>query len=219
MRYKCIVLDHDDTVVASEASVNYPCFLKVLERFRPGQFMELNEFTYNCFIHDGFPDFMRSKYQFTDWELKEEFLMWQDYAKTRIPPAYAGIREIVLEQKKRGGLVCVSSHSGLSNILRDYKTHFGVEPDAVYSWDMPAETRKPAPYSLLKIMEKYSLEPKDLLMIDDLKPGYDMAKKAGVDFAFAGWGRQNVPQITEFMLRYCDYAFQSTQELYDFLFK
>ena len=26
LRFPCLVLDHDDTVVASEASVNYPCF-------------------------------------------------------------------------------------------------------------------------------------------------------------------------------------------------
>ena len=27
----------------------------------------------------------------------------------------------------------------------------------------------------------------ELLMLDDLKPGYDMAKSCGVDFAAAGW--------------------------------
>ena len=31
MKYRCLILDHDDTVVASEESVNYPCFLEVLE--------------------------------------------------------------------------------------------------------------------------------------------------------------------------------------------
>ena len=219
MRYKCIVLDHDDTVVASEASVNYPCFLEVLKRFRPGQHMELNEFTYNCFIHDGFPDFMRNKYQFTDEELKEEFRMWQDYARERIPPVYPGIREIILEQKKQGGLVCVSSHSGRFNIVRDYKAHFDMEPDEIYSYDMPPETRKPHPYSLLQIIEKYSLSPKDILMVDDLKPGYDMAKAAGVAFAFAAWGRKNVPAITQFMEQYSEHSFYSTQELYDYLFE
>ena len=30
LKYPCLVLDHDDTVVASEATVNYPCFVEVL---------------------------------------------------------------------------------------------------------------------------------------------------------------------------------------------
>jgi phosphoglycolate phosphatase/pyrophosphatase PpaX len=55
--------------------------------------------------------------------------------------------------------------------------------------------------------------------VDDLKPGYDMAKAAGVDFAFAGWGRQNVAEISEFMNQYCDFSFDSTDKLYHFLFE
>lgn len=217
LRYKCLVLDHDDTVVASEASINYPCFLEVLDRFRPGEYMELDEFTWWCFQY-GFSDFMRIKYHFNDQEIHDEFQMWLDYASTRIPPAYPGLKEILLEQKRRGGYLCVSSHSGRYNILRDYREHFGIEPDLIFSWDMPEGTRKPEPYSLLKIMDTYGLEAKDLLMVDDLKPGYDMAKKVGVDFAFAGWGRKNVPQITQFMEKYCDYSFASTDALYQFLF-
>ena len=36
LKYPCLVLDHDDTVVASEIAVNYPCFLEALKKFRPG---------------------------------------------------------------------------------------------------------------------------------------------------------------------------------------
>ena len=219
MRYKCLVLDHDDTVVASEESVNYPCFVELMKIFRPGTVMDRDEFTYHCFFSDGFSDFLRTKFQFSDEELASEFQMWLDYAKNRIPPAYPGLKEIISEQKARGGLVCVVSHSGQYNILRDYREHFGIIPDEIYSWDMPEYTRKPNPYALLTIMEKYQLQSKDLLVIDDLKPGYDMAKKAGVDFAFAGWGRKNVAKILEFMNQYCDFSFDSTEKLYQFLFE
>ena len=217
MRYKCLVLDHDDTVVASEATVNYPCFLLVLDRFRPGEYMAPVEFTCWCFS-PGFAGLLKEKYHFTDQEMKEEFQMWLDYAKDRIPPAYDGLCELILEQKRRGGYVCVVSHSGRYNILRDYKAHFGVEPDMVFSWEDPPQQRKPHPYPLQKIMEAYDLEPKDLLMVDDLKHGYDMAKAAGVDFAYAAWGRENVPEITEFMNQYCNFSFNSVQELYQFQF-
>ena len=47
------------------------------------------------------------------------------------------------------------------------------------------------------------LEKTDLLMLDDLKPGYDMARAAGVDFAAAGWA-YDVPEIEAFMRKNCD---------------
>ena len=31
LRYKCLVLDHDDTVVNSTATVHYPCFVEYME--------------------------------------------------------------------------------------------------------------------------------------------------------------------------------------------
>ena len=58
--------------------------------------------------------------------------------------------------------------------------------------------------------------PEELLMIDDLKPGFDMAHSCGVDFAAAGWA-YDVPQIEDFMRRNSDFYFKTVQELADFL--
>jgi len=217
MRYKCLVLDHDDTVVSSEVTVNYPCFLLGLEKFRPGEYMDYAEFVDWCFRYD-FADFLRVRYQFTEEELAEEYQMWQEYAKTRIPPAYEGIREIILEQKRRGGLVCVASLSGHSIITRDYETHFGIKPDLVFSADDPREHRKPNPYPLEQIMKIYDLSPSDLLMVDDLKTGSDMAQRAGVEIAFAAWGRQNAKKLYDYMKSECSYTFDDPKDLYLFLF-
>ena len=49
LKYPCLVLDHDDTVVASEIAVNSPCFLEGLEKFRPGEWMDHPEFVSWCF--------------------------------------------------------------------------------------------------------------------------------------------------------------------------
>ena len=35
MKYKCLVLDHDDTVVDSTARIHYPCFVEYLEKYKP----------------------------------------------------------------------------------------------------------------------------------------------------------------------------------------
>lgn len=218
MRYKCLVLDHDDTVVSSEITVNYPCFLLGLEKFRPGEYMDYEGFVDWCFRYD-FADFLRVRYQFTEEELAEEYLMWQDYAKTRIPPAYEGIREIIQEQKRRGGLVCVASLSGYNIITRDYQTHFEIQPDMIFSADDPRPQRKPNPYPLEQIMEQFKLSPSEILMVDDLKTGRDMAQKAGVEIGFAAWGRQNAPALYKEMSATCDHTFDTPKDLYDFLFE
>ena len=196
LKYPCLVLDHDDTVVKSEITVNYPCFLESLEKFRPGETMGYQEFVSWCFRHE-FTEFLRIKYGFTDEELFEEYTMWQTYSKTRIPPAYEGIREVILEQKRRGGLVCVASLSSKENILRDYREHIGIEPDMIFSCNDPKDQRKPNPYPLQAIMKTYGLNPSEVLMVDDLKTGYEMASAAGVPIAFAAWSRLSNPDVME----------------------
>ena len=41
LNYRCLVLDHDDTVVRSEETVNYPSFLEALKVLRPGRTITL----------------------------------------------------------------------------------------------------------------------------------------------------------------------------------
>lgn len=217
LKYPCLVLDHDDTVVASEITVNYPCFLVALEKFRPGETMGYEEFVSWCFRYD-FAEFLRVKYGFTEEELAEEYQMWLEYARTRIPPAYEGMEAIIREQKRRGGLVCVASLSGFNIITRDYQAHFDMMPDLVFSADDPRECRKPNTYPLEQIMEKYGLSPDQMLMVDDLPMGRDMARKAGTPIAFAGWSRQNCPELYAEMKGTCDMTFDTTSELYNYLF-
>ena len=79
------------------------------------------------------------------------------------------------------------------------------------------EKRKPDPFTLLDIMERYSLSREEILVVDDLKPGYDMARAAGVDFAAAGWA-YNIPEIESFMRDGCDYYLKTVDELAELLF-
>ena len=68
-------------------------------------------------------------------------------------------------------------------------------------------------------MEKYNLSPAEILVVDDMKPAWEMSQKVGVPIAFAGWGRQNYPEIVAEMTVLCDYAFDCTNKLYQFLFE
>ena len=133
-----------------------------------------------------------------------------------MPRAYAGIGEILREFRARGGLLTVVSHSFSEYILRDYRENGLPKPDMIFGWDDPPEKRKPSPWPLRKIMETHRLAQEELLVVDDLKPGYDMARAAGVPFAAAGWAN-DIPEIETFMRANCERYFKTVAELKDFL--
>ena len=218
LKYPCLVLDHDDTVVQSEATINYPFFCYILDQFRPGETITLDEYTNGCFC-PGFADMCRQRYHFTERELKDEYTGWMEYVMTHTPDPFPGIRELIHRYKKAGGIICVVSHSSSVNITRDYQTHFGILPDAIYGWDLPESQRKPSTYPLEQIMAQYGLSPKQLLVVDDLKPAWVMCRNAGVPIAFAAWSKQNCPGILAEMSSLCDFTFHSPHDLETFLFE
>ena len=211
MKYKCLVFDHDDTVVNSTATIHHPCFQAFLRDFYPGESMSLEDYFLVNFA-PGFVPMCRERFGMTDADLEKETRYWQSWVQNHIPTAYPGIREIMERQKAAGGLVCVVSHSFDYNIRRDYAANGLPEPDAVYGWERPEHERKPHPFPLEDIMRRFDLAPSDLLMIDDLKPGYDMALAAGTDFAAVGWA-YDIPEIEDFMRRSSPRYFKTVREL------
>lgn len=217
LKYPCLVLDHDDTVVQSMKTLSYPFFLYILEQFRPGATISLADYVRGC--HDlGFVGVCREWFDFTEEELSNEHGQWSAYIRTHTPDPYPGIRRILNRQKEAGGRICVVSHSGAENITRDYRAHFDVLPDAIYGWDLPEAQRKPNPYPLEHIMETYGYSPEKLLMVDDMKLGWKMAAPLGVKVAYAGWSGLGIPEITREMEEICDFSFDSVSDLETFLF-
>ncbi|MBK5252066.1 MAG: HAD hydrolase-like protein [Peptostreptococcaceae bacterium] len=84
----------------------------------------------------------------------------------------------------------------------------------VFGWDKDPEKRKPSPYPLEEIMKAFDLKPSELLMVDDLKPGLEMARSAGIDFAAAGWAYE-IPEIHRFMKDESDYYFKTVTDFKD----
>lgn len=217
LRYKCLVLDHDDTVVQSEATVNYPFFIEFLKEYRPGMTISQHEYITGCF-HPGYIEMCRQRFAFSDEELLIEYNGWKEYIRSHVPAVYPGIGAVIRRFRELGGIICVISQSAQENIYRDYRIHFGMVPDEVYGWDLEPEHRKPSPWALRQILEKYQLSAKDLLVVDDMKAAVGMAREAGVEIAFAGWGRKEFPEICKEMRQLCQYSFFSPEELADFLF-
>lgn len=217
LKYPCLVLDHDDTVVQSMKTMSYPFFLYGLSIFRPGRTMSFEDYVSGCHKY-GFTELCRQIFGFTDEELAREHTMWMDYVLSHTPDPYPGISEILHRQKAEGGLICVVSHSQKDNILRDYRAHFGMEPDAVYGWERPEAQRKPNPYPLQNIMETFRLTPAQILVVDDMKLSCKMAEPLGIRVAYAGWNGLGVAEIEKEMKELCDFSFDSTKEMADFLF-
>ncbi len=216
LKYKCLVMDHDDTVVDSTKTVHYPSFVEYMEKYFPNVHISLDDyFRYN--FDPGVLEFFTDICGLTEEDVEEEQKFWRDYVKDHVPKAFPGIKEILEEQRRRGGLITVISHSYSEYVLRDYRENGLPEPDLCYGWEVPVEKRKPRTWSLERIMEKYDLKPEELLVVDDLKPGFDMAHVAGVPFAAAGWAN-DIPEIENFMRQNCNWYFKTVKDLNSFLF-
>ena len=218
LRYPCLVLDHDETVVQSEKTIGYPCFCNTLSRIRPGQTLTLDEYVQGC--HDlGFVEMCRKNWKFSDAELQEEYQDWMEYVKVHVPDPFPGIERIIRRQREEGGIICVVSHSSSRNITRDYELHFGILPDAIYGCDLPEDLQKPNPYPLEDIMRRYGLKPEELLVVDDMKLAWRMAHPLCVPIAFAAWGKVDFPEMAQEMRDLCEFTFETTKSLEEFLFE
>lgn len=218
LKYKCLVLDHDDTVVQTMRTLSYPFWCLELEQFRPGTTMTQKDYILKCHQY-GFADMCRICFQFTDEELAAEHDQWMEYILQNVPAYFPGIDRVIRRQKEEGGILCVVSHSSFDNISRDYRIHFGLQPDAIYGWDMPPHQRKPNPWPLQDIMDKFCVSAEEILVVDDMKLACMMAEPFGIDVAFAGWDDMGVPELREEMEHLCAYSFHSTKELEKFLFE
>ena len=217
LKYPCLVLDHDDTVVQTLKTLSYPFWCLELEQFRPGTTMTLSDYVLECYRW-GFADMCREIFHFTDQELKQEHDQWMEYIMQNVPAPFHAIGRFIRRQKEAGGMLFVVSHSNTENILRDYDTHFGIRPDGVYGWERPPQERKPNPWPLEDIMSRYGFKPEEILVVDDMQLACQMADPLGVKVAFAGWDDMGVPQQREDMRRRCAFSFDSVEEFEKFLF-
>jgi len=217
LRMKCLVLDHDDTVVMSTPEINYPSFKEALSVLRPGM-----ELPYEQFIEwnfePGFSKLCSDILGFSEEEMVYQENCWREASAKGTPRMYAGLPAVLRDYVEAGGIICVASHSLKRTIVRDYLAAGVPAPEQVFDWE--CERKKPDPFALEEVMRIYGLKPDELLMVDDLKPGYDMAVAAHVPFAFAGWSdNSRIPAIHTFMRENSDYYLENVAQLEALLYK
>ena len=154
---------------------------------------------------------------FSPAQMEEEHAIWtralqgEDRA-----PFFEGMVVLLTEFRRRGGTVAVVSHSQGETIRRDYAAQpeaNALGPDLVYAWEEGEGRRKPHPWPALQAMDVSGVGPEATLALDDLSPGVQMAKAAGVRVVAAGWGGgHEVPAIAEYMRRECDGYCETVQQ-------
>ena len=215
MKYKCLILDHDDTAVKSTPDIHYPSFKEALKSLRPEIELSINDFVNYCFA-PGFSGLCKDIMKFSDTEQQYQYEIWKAYVNENSPDFYPGFPEFVKEYKNSGGIICVVSHSESQHIIRDYAKHCGFKPDIIFGWELDEHQRKPNSYPIIETMKKFNLSNKEMLVLDDLKPGLDMARSCNVEIAAAGWSH-SVPEIEEYMRNNSDYYFSTVDEFKEFI--
>jgi beta-phosphoglucomutase-like phosphatase (HAD superfamily) len=213
LRYRCLILDHDDTAVNSTAIIHYPAHLAALEALRPGKSIPSLETWFLKNFEPGLMHYLQDELKMDSRELEREYRIWREFTSSLVPSFYDGFLELLARYQRAGGLVTVVSHSESEFIARDY--HSGkprVVPDMILGWNQDAGKRKPDPWPVRRILKQFGLEEGQALIVDDLKPGVMMARAAGVDIAAAGWGH-SIPIIRDYMIANCCRYFSSIAEL------
>lgn len=216
LKYRCLVLDHDDTVVKSTPEIHYPSMVEALKVLRPDEEpITLDDFfTYS--FKPGFSEMCKTILRLTNEEIEYQYQVWKSHTTKKVPDFFTGMPELIKKHKEAGGLICVVSHSESEQIARDYRIKCGTNPDLIFGWELGELQRKPNPYPILETMKQFSLKKDDILVVDDLKPGLDMSRSCDVAFAAAGWAH-SIPVIKDHMKRYADYYFETVEEFGDFI--
>ena len=216
MKYRCLILDHDDTVVKSTPDIHYPSFIEAIKILRPNvKPLSLQQFVSYCF-NPGFSELCKDILKFSKDEQEYQYKIWKSYTETKVPDFYPGFPELIKEYKKLGGIICVVSHSESKQIVRDYILNCNLTPDLIFGWELEEQQRKPNPYPIIEIMRKFNLDSDDILVVDDLKPGLDMARSCNITFAAAGWSHI-IPEIKDYMKINSDYYFSTVDSFKKFI--
>jgi phosphoglycolate phosphatase/pyrophosphatase PpaX len=204
LRYRCLILDHDDTAVDGTARVHYPAHLKAMALLRPGVTpVDLDEWFRKNF-EPGILSFLKDEIGMSEAELKLEYDVWREFTTRGRPQFYHGFLDAIAEYKGRGGRFVVVSHSESDIVAGHYRDAGRVPPlvpDLVFGWEAGEDRRKPHPYPVEETLRRFALRPDEVLVVDDLKPGVVMAEAAGVPVAAAGWAHA-IPEIRAWMTRH-----------------
>lgn len=218
LRYRCLIIDHDDTAVDSTTAVHYPAHLEALATIRPGRTPPTKEQWILRNFH-GIMEYLVGELGMNQEELATEFEIWRSWTTSRVPEFFPGFLDLLVDYRQGGGKVVVVSHSEKDVIEAHYRAARQPPfiPDLIFGWEHDASRRKPSPWPVQEALRDLDLAPAEALILDDLKPGILMSQATGVPAAAAGWGHR-VPEIESYMRVHAVAYFPRVEDLREFLF-
>lgn len=193
LRKKCIILDHDDTVINSQESIHYPLFVAVLKELRP----HVVPIDFQTFIdlsnRFGFTKMCRIVYQFTPEDIHYEYNHWKKHSAQMLAPTFIGLEPILRQFVQAKGIIIVYTMNSYHNVLSDYARLFNFVPDAIIAHDQFAYLRKPYRISLLQTLSELQLSVKDCVLVDDSPLMCTLKDRLNIDFLAANWAKSAQP--------------------------
>ncbi len=217
LRFKCLLIDHDDTAVNSTATIHYLSHLECLRELRPDRKPPTLDEWYLINFH-GIMEHLKGELGFSNLELERELEIWRSFTKSHTPEFFPEFPELVADFRRAGGRVAVVSHSEADVIASHYARVEAPEarPDLIFGWDDDAERRKPSPWPVREALKRFGMRPEEALILDDLKPGVLMSRATGVAAAGAGWSHR-IPEIARYMRAHTIAFFESIEAFRAFL--
>lgn len=220
MRYRCLIIDHDDTTVDSTPSIHYLAHQEQMKRLgRESETSTLEEW-FKVNFDPGFSVYIDSILKLTDEEKKICYNIWREFTTVMTPPFFPGMLPLLRKFREHDGIIVVVSHSEPDIIRSHYEKQSeipGFLPDRIIGWTGEPEKQKPYAWPVEDIIKQYRLKKEEILVVDDLRPGITMANRAGVDSAGVGWSH-NLPIIKEGILNQCTYFLNTVDELSSLVF-
>ena len=216
------MIDHDDTAVDSTPSIHHPAHLEQMKQLgRSHQASSLTEW-FKINFHPGLTVHLEETLKLSEEENKLCYSIWRDFTTSKVPPFFPGMLKMLSRFKSLGGIVVVVSHSEPDIIISHYEKQIefpGFLPDRVFGWNGNREENKPNAWPVQETMKQFGIEKKDILVIDDLKPGILMAMESGVDSAGVGWSQSHqIPEIKADLSGICTYYFDEVIDLENLIF-
>jgi beta-phosphoglucomutase-like phosphatase (HAD superfamily) len=219
LRYRCLLVDHDDTAVDSTADIHYPAHLEALRILRPERPPPSLERWLLVNFHPGISEYLSGDLGLDEREIAVAVEVWRQWTGSRTPRFFPGFLSVLADYRAAGGRVAVISHSERDVIEKHYQAarEPSFLPDAIYGWDDDPHRRKPSPWPVRDALDVLGCAPEEAVILDDLKPGALMAEASGVAFVAAGWSHR-VPEIEAYMRKHCDAYLTGVEELRELLF-
>jgi beta-phosphoglucomutase-like phosphatase (HAD superfamily) len=223
MKYKCLMIDHDDTSVDSTPSIHHPAHIEQMKQLgRSHQALKLEDW-FKVNFHPGLVNYLNDTLTLTEEESKLCYRVWREFTSKGVhPPFFPGILDLLERFKNNGGVIIVVSHSEPDIIRNHYKQqteHPGLMPDRIFGWNGNPKENKPEIWPVTETIKQFVLKKEEILVIDDLKPGITMASDSGVDSAGVGWSQSHqIPEIKADLSGICTYYFEKVEDLDKLIF-